>query len=583
MNPAICKSRQFLVVVTWCLIFLLAGRNAGAQTRLHLPSQTGQADFSQFPRTQPARMGAALPSSCLDGELFFHTNAAAGSNLYVCAESAWYPVGSTAGGAGNVSELNDFKVSVSGATVSIGTGRVQALDSAGRYTVTELPAATVSRTAGSDTGTLRVEVDPNGGAPVFRCWFSTGITVSNYTAAGCVTGSQSQFSTGAQPLASLIISNGTWGGVVDLRALGGTANYVAGSGLTKAGNTFSVNAAVVGLLSASNTWAGRQSMTASGTNSGLNVGAAGSDPSNLSNGDIWYNTSTGKLRCRQGGTTVNCTDGGVAGGGATQVQYNDAGALNGDSGLTWNKTSKALTVAKSVSGAQITAIVTSALAANDMATVQGCLGDDSGNCAALRAAYLNFDGAGDASWTGLVRRNGANSAPLVARGGDGTVHVGGAESTGPLGAGPGWMTVSAGGVTRFANAATVGLGLAPIAGELSSLNQTGDPAAVSLVGASHPAGTYRICGTISVKTAGTGSFSEWTASWRDPSSGLDAVRNLVWDDNGTLTTTPGLAGTVPFSAVCKVVRSTGESAISINPGNGGSAVFDVRFVAERIQ
>ena len=163
------------------------------------------------------------------------------------------------------------------------------------------------------------------------------------------------------------------------------------------------------------------------------------------------------------------------------------------------------------------------------------------------------------------------------------MHVGGAAGTEPLGAGPGWMTVSAGGVTRFANAATAGLGLAPITGEVSALNQTGDPAPVSLIAVSHPAGTYRVCGTISVKAAGAGSFGTWTISWRDPSSVSDTVRNIVWDDNGSLTTTPALGGTVPFSAICKVVRSTGESVIALNPGNGGSAVFDLRFTVERIQ
>lgn len=145
------------------------------------------------------------------------------------------------------------------------------------------------------------------------------------------------------------------------------------------------------------------------------------------------------------------------------------------------------------------------------------------------------------------------------------------------------MVIGAGGVSRFANAATAGLGLAPIRGVLAATGQTGDLGAQTLLASAHDAGTYRVCGTVSVTAAGSGTFAAWTLSWRDPASGTNLVKNIAWDENGVITTTPDLSEATAVSAVCKVIRSTGASEIGVNPGNAGSAVFDLSFAVERIQ
>lgn len=69
------------------------------------------------------------------------------------------------------------------------------------------------------------------------------------------------------------------------------------------------------------------------------------DPAAPVNGDIWYNSATGKLRVRQNGVTSDLTSsggGGTPGGADTQVQFNDGGAFGGSSELVWNKTGKEL-------------------------------------------------------------------------------------------------------------------------------------------------------------------------------------------------------------------------------------------------
>lgn len=61
-------------------------------------------------------------------------------------------------------------------------------------------------------------------------------------------------------------------------------------------------------LNQANLWASgkRQQMQPSLAAAGLNVGSMEGSPSSLVDGDIWHDASAGKLKCRQGGTTVDC-------------------------------------------------------------------------------------------------------------------------------------------------------------------------------------------------------------------------------------------------------------------------------------
>jgi hypothetical protein len=48
----------------------------------------------------------------------------------------------------------------------------------------------------------------------------------------------------------------------------------------------------------------RQTFNPDSTNAGWNVGSQAGDPSSLSNGDCWYNSSANKFKCRENGVTV---------------------------------------------------------------------------------------------------------------------------------------------------------------------------------------------------------------------------------------------------------------------------------------
>lgn len=56
----------------------------------------------------------------------------------------------------------------------------------------------------------------------------------------------------------------------------------------------------------------KQTFNPDGTNAGFNVGSQAGDPSSLANADLWYNSSTDKLKARIGGATVELGAGGTS-------------------------------------------------------------------------------------------------------------------------------------------------------------------------------------------------------------------------------------------------------------------------------
>jgi hypothetical protein len=88
----------------------------------------------------------------------------------------------------------------------------------------------------------------------------------------------------------------------------------------------------------------KQTFSPSASTAGINVGAAAADPSSAADGDVWYNSTLGKMRCRENGVVKDCSStatGGTAaaivggqlnsaiGSGATNYTGPFGGALNG--------------------------------------------------------------------------------------------------------------------------------------------------------------------------------------------------------------------------------------------------------------
>jgi hypothetical protein len=85
---------------------------AAGQTQVDLRTQTKSVDFTAAPSTRPVKTGTTLPAVCTTGDLFFKTNAPAGSNLYACVAANTWVLQSGGGGGGG-----SLTVQVDGALV----------------------------------------------------------------------------------------------------------------------------------------------------------------------------------------------------------------------------------------------------------------------------------------------------------------------------------------------------------------------------------------------------------------------------------------------------------------------------------
>ncbi len=145
------------------------------------------------------------------------------------------------GGASAVTDLTDCKVTVSGATATVAPCRYEYTASDGRNVTAAISGATWAISGGSENGTGRFEIDPNGGSPIIRCIYSSGMTASNYTATGCTeTSGEEDFSVGTKQLGTVALSSGAWGTVTDVRSMLATHTVTAGTGLSKSGNVLSL-------------------------------------------------------------------------------------------------------------------------------------------------------------------------------------------------------------------------------------------------------------------------------------------------------------------------------------------------------
>ena len=75
---------------------------AVAQTKVDLRTQSKSVDFSAASSTKPAKTGTVVPVTCGVGEVFFNSAASPSANLYLCtAVNTWTQVQGTGAGAAN--------------------------------------------------------------------------------------------------------------------------------------------------------------------------------------------------------------------------------------------------------------------------------------------------------------------------------------------------------------------------------------------------------------------------------------------------------------------------------------------------
>lgn len=91
----------------------------------------------------------------------------------------------------------------------------------------------------------------------------------------------------------------------------------------------------------------RVTLQPSASLSGINVGGLAGDPSGLTNGDLWYNSTSNSLRARINGVSVSLGSSGIGGSiSSTQVAYGSgANTITGEGSFTYDGTNDAFTVA----------------------------------------------------------------------------------------------------------------------------------------------------------------------------------------------------------------------------------------------
>jgi hypothetical protein len=94
--------KQLLQVLLLITVILAS---AGAQTQMHLRTQSNSIDHSAALSTKPFKSGTSLPAICSIGDFFFNTQP--GLNLFACTATNVWTLQSGDTGASSLSGLSD--------------------------------------------------------------------------------------------------------------------------------------------------------------------------------------------------------------------------------------------------------------------------------------------------------------------------------------------------------------------------------------------------------------------------------------------------------------------------------------------
>jgi hypothetical protein len=157
-----------------------------AQTQIDLRTQSKSVDFQTAQYTKPLKSGSSLPATCTQGELFFLTTAAAGSNVYGCvAVNTWAAQGSGGGSGGGSGALT---VQSNGSVVGTrsianfvsGAGIINVISDTGTVVNVQqaVDTAVVLTRAGHQSGQTLLCASSGGSGSAYTCRMSP--TLSSY-------------------------------------------------------------------------------------------------------------------------------------------------------------------------------------------------------------------------------------------------------------------------------------------------------------------------------------------------------------------------------------------------------------------
>jgi hypothetical protein len=233
-------------------IAMFAGALYGQITQLDLRLQSRDVDFSGASATKPFKSGTGLPSACGQGEMYYRLDATAGMNVYGCTASNSWTLEQGPPAASMASQLGDFAVTMTGATVlTIGASCSTSTPCNVRFgalVYSFSSAATVTISAGSGLAFIYVS---SAGA------LTVGHNLTANCSGGCVAQSAvTAFPADAIPLFTWSATNGAWttNGGADQRAFLSSKSVSVGAGIVSteiSGKTqLSADTSVIGLRTA---------------------------------------------------------------------------------------------------------------------------------------------------------------------------------------------------------------------------------------------------------------------------------------------------------------------------------------------
>jgi hypothetical protein len=212
---------SFFVYQAWCQ----------TPTAIDLRAQSRNVDFTAAASTRPFKSGAALPASCSVGEMFYLSNATAGSNVYGCtASNSWtLEAGEGAQSGAQLTDLVATRTSATSLTIG-GNCSVAAPCNVRFGSAVHAYTTPTSATISAGTGTAYIFLDASGNLTV-------GHNLTVTCASGCLAApGVSAFPSNSIPLFTWTATNGTWdaSGGTDWRAFQSVTIVAAGAGLLAA-------------------------------------------------------------------------------------------------------------------------------------------------------------------------------------------------------------------------------------------------------------------------------------------------------------------------------------------------------------
>ena len=150
-----------------------------AQTQVDLRTQSKVVDFQAAAFTKPFKSGTVLPLTCTQGEMFFLTSAAPGTNVYGCPNGGW-----VSEGGGGVTTIKNTGTTVGARSIldlSSGPGVILATSDSGQSILIQssLDTAVVQTRSSTQSGAALLCASASGSGTTYSCALSP--TLSMYT------------------------------------------------------------------------------------------------------------------------------------------------------------------------------------------------------------------------------------------------------------------------------------------------------------------------------------------------------------------------------------------------------------------